>query len=63
MDVGIGLPTTIPGFVPSQVTAWAHKAERHALASLGMTDRLVYDNTEPLITAPVRTQRDTPRTT
>jgi alkanesulfonate monooxygenase SsuD/methylene tetrahydromethanopterin reductase-like flavin-dependent oxidoreductase (luciferase family) len=49
MDVGIGLPTTIPGVERDQVLEWARRAEARGFSSLGTIDRLVYDNYEPLI--------------
>jgi alkanesulfonate monooxygenase SsuD/methylene tetrahydromethanopterin reductase-like flavin-dependent oxidoreductase (luciferase family) len=50
MDIGIGLPATIPGVTGDQVVAWAKAAEQHGFTSLGIIDRLVYDNLEPLVT-------------
>jgi alkanesulfonate monooxygenase SsuD/methylene tetrahydromethanopterin reductase-like flavin-dependent oxidoreductase (luciferase family) len=50
MDIGIGLPATIPGATGAQVVAWAKAAESHGFASLGVIDRLVYGNHEPLVT-------------
>ena len=50
MDVGIGLPSTIPGVEADQVLEAARKAEGAGFASLGVLDRLVYDNFEPLVT-------------
>jgi alkanesulfonate monooxygenase SsuD/methylene tetrahydromethanopterin reductase-like flavin-dependent oxidoreductase (luciferase family) len=49
MDVGIGLPTTIPGVTGEQVLEWARRAEAREFSSLGTIDRLVYGNYEPLI--------------
>jgi alkanesulfonate monooxygenase SsuD/methylene tetrahydromethanopterin reductase-like flavin-dependent oxidoreductase (luciferase family) len=49
MDVGIGLPTTIPGVQREQVLEYARRAEARGFASLGTIDRLVYGNYEPLI--------------
>ena len=49
MDVGIGLPATIPDAEPEQVLEWARRAERRGFSSLGTIDRLVYGNYEPLI--------------
>jgi alkanesulfonate monooxygenase SsuD/methylene tetrahydromethanopterin reductase-like flavin-dependent oxidoreductase (luciferase family) len=48
MDVGIGLPATIPGVEGEQVLEWARRAERRGFSSLGTVDRLVYGNYEPL---------------
>ncbi|SBW18157.1 coenzyme F420-dependent N5 N10-methylene tetrahydromethanopterin reductase-like protein [Candidatus Protofrankia californiensis] len=50
MDVSIGLPSTIPGAEGSQILEWAKRADRAAFLSLGVIDRLVYSNDEPLIT-------------
>src|SRR3954471_15908433 len=49
MDVGIGLPTTIPGVTGPQVLEWARRAEARGFSSLGTIDRVVYANYEPLI--------------
>jgi alkanesulfonate monooxygenase SsuD/methylene tetrahydromethanopterin reductase-like flavin-dependent oxidoreductase (luciferase family) len=49
MDVGIGLPATIPGTEREQLLEWARRAEARGFASLGTIDRLVYGNYEPLI--------------
>ena len=49
MEVGIGLPATIPGVEREQVLEWARRAEARGLSSLGTLDRLVYANYEPLI--------------
>jgi alkanesulfonate monooxygenase SsuD/methylene tetrahydromethanopterin reductase-like flavin-dependent oxidoreductase (luciferase family) len=49
MDVGIGLPSTIPGVGRDQILDWARRAEARGFSSLGTIDRIVYDNFEPLI--------------
>jgi alkanesulfonate monooxygenase SsuD/methylene tetrahydromethanopterin reductase-like flavin-dependent oxidoreductase (luciferase family) len=49
MDIGIGLPATIPGVERQQVLDWSREAERRGFSSLGTIDRLVYPNYEPLI--------------
>jgi alkanesulfonate monooxygenase SsuD/methylene tetrahydromethanopterin reductase-like flavin-dependent oxidoreductase (luciferase family) len=49
MDVGIGLPTTIPGVTGEQAVEWARRAEARGFSSLGTLDRIVYANYEPLI--------------
>jgi alkanesulfonate monooxygenase SsuD/methylene tetrahydromethanopterin reductase-like flavin-dependent oxidoreductase (luciferase family) len=49
MEVGIGLPATIPGVEPDQLLEWARRAEAQGFSSLGTLDRLVYPNYEPLI--------------
>jgi alkanesulfonate monooxygenase SsuD/methylene tetrahydromethanopterin reductase-like flavin-dependent oxidoreductase (luciferase family) len=50
MDIGIGLPATIPGTRGSLVLDWAKRADSGPFSSLGILDRLVYPNYEPLIT-------------
>lgn len=50
MDIGIGLPSTIPGASGQQIVAWARAAEEYGFSSLGVIDRLVYGNAEPLVT-------------
>lgn len=50
MDIGIGLPATIPGTKGSLVLEWARRADSGPFSSLGIIDRLVYTNYEPLIT-------------
>jgi alkanesulfonate monooxygenase SsuD/methylene tetrahydromethanopterin reductase-like flavin-dependent oxidoreductase (luciferase family) len=49
MDVGIGLPSTIPGVERDQLLQWARRAEARGFSCLGTIDRIVYDNYEPLI--------------
>ena len=50
MDIGIGLPSTIPGAEPDAVLSWAQRAEERGFSALGTIDRLVYPNYEPLVT-------------
>ncbi len=50
MKIGIGLPATIPGASPALILDWARKADAGPFSSLGLVDRLVYTNYEPLIT-------------
>jgi alkanesulfonate monooxygenase SsuD/methylene tetrahydromethanopterin reductase-like flavin-dependent oxidoreductase (luciferase family) len=49
MDIGIGLPSTIPGTAGSSVVEWARRADGLGFSSLGTIDRLVYGNYEPLL--------------
>lgn len=49
MEVGIGLPTTIPGVPGPDILAWARRAEELCFPSLGVIDRLMYDSYESLI--------------
>jgi alkanesulfonate monooxygenase SsuD/methylene tetrahydromethanopterin reductase-like flavin-dependent oxidoreductase (luciferase family) len=49
MDVGIGLPAAIPGVTGDELLEWARRADAAGFSSLGMLDRIVYANYEPLI--------------
>jgi alkanesulfonate monooxygenase SsuD/methylene tetrahydromethanopterin reductase-like flavin-dependent oxidoreductase (luciferase family) len=49
MEIGIGLPSTIPGVTGEELTEWARRAEGHGFSSLGTIDRIVYGNYESLI--------------
>jgi alkanesulfonate monooxygenase SsuD/methylene tetrahydromethanopterin reductase-like flavin-dependent oxidoreductase (luciferase family) len=49
MDVGIGLPNTVPDTRGEQLVEFARRAERAGFASLGTLDRLVYPGLEPLV--------------
>jgi alkanesulfonate monooxygenase SsuD/methylene tetrahydromethanopterin reductase-like flavin-dependent oxidoreductase (luciferase family) len=49
LDVGIGLPSTIPGVEPGQIPEWARRAEAAGFSTLGTIDRIVYPNHDPLI--------------
>jgi alkanesulfonate monooxygenase SsuD/methylene tetrahydromethanopterin reductase-like flavin-dependent oxidoreductase (luciferase family) len=60
MRIGIGLPAAIPGAPAPELGDWAEAAERHGFRSVGVIDRLVYDNLDPLIAlaaAAARTER------
>lgn len=60
MEIGIGLPSTVPGLTGSGLTTWAATAEREGFASLAVIDRLVYDGYDPLVAlaaAAVSTER------
>jgi alkanesulfonate monooxygenase SsuD/methylene tetrahydromethanopterin reductase-like flavin-dependent oxidoreductase (luciferase family) len=57
MRVGIGLPTAIPGAPASLVGEWAASSERAGFRSLGVIDRLVYDNLEPLLALAAAAER------
>jgi alkanesulfonate monooxygenase SsuD/methylene tetrahydromethanopterin reductase-like flavin-dependent oxidoreductase (luciferase family) len=60
MRIGIGLPSAIPDSDASQLGEWAAAAESLGFASVGVIDRLVYDNVEPIVAlaaAAARTQR------
>ena len=49
MKLGIGLPANIPGVQGQLLIEWAKKADAGPFSSLGLIDRLVYDNYDPLI--------------
>ncbi len=46
MNIGLGLPIDDP----AQLLTWARRADAGPFSTLGLLDRLVYDNPEPLIT-------------
>ncbi|MGF6887320.1 alkanesulfonate monooxygenase SsuD/methylene tetrahydromethanopterin reductase-like flavin-dependent oxidoreductase (luciferase family) [Nocardia sp. GAS34] len=46
MHIGLGLPIADPSALPE----WARRAEATGFSTLGLLDRLVYDNPEPLVT-------------
>jgi alkanesulfonate monooxygenase SsuD/methylene tetrahydromethanopterin reductase-like flavin-dependent oxidoreductase (luciferase family) len=49
VDVGIGLPSTVPGASGDEVVEFARRAEVAGFASLGTLDRLAYAGLEPLV--------------
>ena len=49
MKIGIGFPANIPGVQGQHLIEWAKKADAGPFSSLGLIDRLVYDNYDPLI--------------
>jgi alkanesulfonate monooxygenase SsuD/methylene tetrahydromethanopterin reductase-like flavin-dependent oxidoreductase (luciferase family) len=60
MRIGVGLPAAVPGVDATTIGDWAAEAERAGFASVGVIDRLVYDNLEPLVAlaaAASRTER------
>jgi alkanesulfonate monooxygenase SsuD/methylene tetrahydromethanopterin reductase-like flavin-dependent oxidoreductase (luciferase family) len=48
MRVGIGLPAAVPEMNMTLIGRWAAEAERAGFASVGVIDRLIYDNLDPL---------------
>ena len=46
MNVGLGLPIS----APERLLDWARRAEAGPFTTLGLLDRLVYDNPEPVVT-------------
>lgn len=60
MRIGIGLPAAVPGTDMATLGQWAADSERAGFAAVGVIDRLVYDNLEPLTAlaaAAARTER------
>jgi alkanesulfonate monooxygenase SsuD/methylene tetrahydromethanopterin reductase-like flavin-dependent oxidoreductase (luciferase family) len=49
MEVGVGLPSGVPGAAPDAVVEWARRADAGPFGSVGVIDRFVYDNYEPLV--------------
>ena len=49
MDVGIGLPTTVPDTEGRTLVEWAKRAEEAGFSTLGTIGRLVYPNYDDLI--------------
>jgi len=49
VDIGIGLPSGVPGAPPDTVVDWARRAEAAGFASVACVDRVRYDNYEPLV--------------
>lgn len=49
MDIGVSLPTTVPGASGSQLIEFARRAERLGFHSLTVVDRLVYDNYDGIV--------------
>ena len=49
MDIAIGLPSTIPGVDRDHHLEWARRADERGFSSLGVLDRIVYPNVDPLI--------------
>lgn len=50
MNVGVGLPSCVPGTRAETVLEWARAAEMGPFSSLGVVDRLRYDCYEPMST-------------
>lgn len=48
MNVGVGLPTGIPGATGPLIVEWARQGDAGPFSSLGVLDRLVYDSYDPL---------------
>jgi alkanesulfonate monooxygenase SsuD/methylene tetrahydromethanopterin reductase-like flavin-dependent oxidoreductase (luciferase family) len=50
VDIGIGLPSTIPGIPGRLILEWATAAEQAGFSTLGTIDRIVYPNLETVPT-------------
>lgn len=48
MRIGIGLPAAVPGTNMVTLGRWASESERAGFDAVGVIDRLVYDNLDPL---------------
>ena len=60
MKIGIGLPAAVPNLDATVIGPWAAESEQAGFSSLGVIDRLVYDNLDPLVAlaaAAARTER------
>jgi hypothetical protein len=60
MNVGIGLPAAVPKTDMTLLGRWAEEAERGGFESVGVIDRLVYDNLDPLTALAVAAALTTP---
>lgn len=45
MEIGLGLPTSVPGTSGREVMQWAIEGERAGFSTLAVLDRLVFDST------------------
>src|ERR687888_2314423 len=48
MKIGVGLPAAVPDTDMTQIGRWASEAEQAGFESVGVIDRLIYDNLDPL---------------
>src|SRR5438477_525906 len=58
MDIGIGLPATIPDVEGHVVIEWARRADAAGFTSVGVIDRIVYPNYELLLGGSVQATFD-----
>ena len=49
MEIGVGLPSCVPGCAPRTVIDWAAAADAAPFASVGTVDRTLYGNYDPLL--------------
>jgi len=48
MNIGVGLPNTVPGTEPELIGEWARRTEGGPFTSIGVLDRLRYDSFDPM---------------
>ena len=48
MDIGIGLPSSVPGATGTEILSWAAESERAGFTTIAVLDRLVFDSYECL---------------
>ena len=48
MQLGIGLPNSVPGTDPSRLLEWARRADEGPFSSVGVLDRIRYESYEPM---------------
>jgi alkanesulfonate monooxygenase SsuD/methylene tetrahydromethanopterin reductase-like flavin-dependent oxidoreductase (luciferase family) len=53
VQVGVGLPGAVPGTTGELILEWARWAEQGPFASLGVLDRVAYDNYDPFVSLAV----------
>ncbi|RPJ48215.1 MAG: LLM class flavin-dependent oxidoreductase, partial [Chloroflexi bacterium] len=49
MKIGIGSPAAVPWVKANDVMEWARRADEGPFSSLGIIDRLVFHNYDPLV--------------
>jgi len=50
VNIGIGLPTTVPGTTGDLLLEWARRADDGPFSSVAVLDRVAYDSYEPFAT-------------
>jgi alkanesulfonate monooxygenase SsuD/methylene tetrahydromethanopterin reductase-like flavin-dependent oxidoreductase (luciferase family) len=50
VNIGVGLPTTVPGATGELLLEWARRADAGPFSSVAVLDRVVYDSYEPFVT-------------
>jgi len=50
VNVGVGLPSAVPGTAPEMLMSWARRAEEARFTSLGVVDRTRYESYDPMTT-------------